>query len=794
MHFGLRAGWSDISGVNSAPRCHFWFGHSGSENDVTCKKARLKLPARGSTLNASRTCYSFDSTRHKGAPGFLGLVSIESRPRERIFLPLFGVSFAALFIEIVLIRWSGTEIRVFAYFQNLALIACFLGFGLGCYRAGRTKGQLFDAGAIAFLVILVALPVPRWKTILEGVSSALSYSNDAQLWSGFAASPHKSPLIPFVASTVFVAGFIYLLVSAMIPLGQWVGTYLDAAQNPVSAYTSNLAGSLAGIWFFAGLAFLRSSPVIWFGIALFLLILIRDCSKPLGLGRLLLFAASLVLLYYASSGPIKTYWSPYQKLQVEGLGEQRYNILVNNTGYMSIANLTSEFLERHPGAAREIPESSYDVPFRFTERRDRVLIIGAGTGNDAAAALRNGAGQVDAVEIDPVIYALGKELHPDHPYDSPSVHVILNDARNYLREASAKYDIVIFGLLDSHTQSSSYSNMRLDNYVYTQEAFGEAKALLKPTGVLVLKFEVRPASTWMGERFYATLSHLFGRPPVVFAVPQIQSIATLPATVFLAANGSDLWQRAARPELAAFVADHPPIFSPGAASPALATDDWPYVYHRGHSIPRAYLTISVILFVMALLMTRGEFALAELSTWNFFFLGAGFLLLETQMVSRLALYFGATWWVNCVALSAILIMLVAANLWVEWQKPRQLVIYYAALIGCLIAIYIVPWTDLPFGSGVIGTLLAVAYGFPIFFAGIIFTESFRRTADKSRSFGSNIVGAVAGGLVQNVSFLIGQKALLLLAAVFYLLAAFCGEDWKEFVSQRLRLPRPLASD
>ena len=388
--------------------------------------------------------------------------------------------------------------------------------------------------------------------------------------------------------------------------------------------------------------------------------------------------------------------------------------------------------------------------------------------------------QVDSIKD------VGKQLHPDHPYDSPRVHVILNDARNYLRQATEKYDVVIFGLLDSHTQSSSYSNIRLDNYVYTEEAFREAKQLLKPSGVLVLKFEVRDAATWMGERFYATLDHLFGRPPVVFAVPGIASIGTLPATEFLASNDSSLWQQAARPELAAFVAAHPPIFSSGVASPPpLATDDWPYVYHRSHSIPRTYLTISLILLVMTLLMTRGEFSIKNISTWNFFFLGAGFLLLETQMVSRLALYFGATWWVNCVALSAILIMLVVANFVVEWHKPERLVMYYFALVVCLVVIYMIPWTELPFCSRVVGTLLAAAYGFPIFFAGIIFTESFRRCSDKSASFGSNIVGAVAGGLAQNVSFVIGLKALLLLAVVFYLLAALCGQEWKVFASQKL---------
>lgn len=725
---------------------------------------------------------------------FLGLFSLENEPGERILWPLFLVSFAALYMEVLLIRWIGTEVRVFAYFQNLALIGCFLGFGLGCYRAGRKKGQLFDAAAITFLVMVVELPLPQWKLAMEIVSSALSYSYDAQLWSAIVQSPQKSPLFPFVGSVVFVSVLLFLLVSIMIPLGQWVGTYLDAAKNPVRAYTFNLAGSLAGIWFFAALSALRSPPMVWLGVAFLLLILVRDRSKQLGVVGLVLFAGIVVLLHHANSGEAKTYWSPYQKLQVTSIGEQRYNVSVNNTGYMTIANLTPEFFASHPGTKEEVPRSAYDVPFRFVGHRDRVLVVGAGAGNDAAAALRNGAGEVDAVEIDPVISALGRQLHPEHPYDSPRVHLILNDARAYFREARVKYDVIVFGGLDSHTQASSYSNMRLDNYVYTEEAFREAKDLLKPGGVLILKFDVRDAWSWMGERFYTTLDRVFGRPPVVFSCASVKSIATQSATEFLASNDSSLWQRAAEPELASFIAANPPAFPVGATPPPTATDDWPYVYHRWRAIPRAYLTISLILLVMALLMTRGSFAPGKISTWNFFFLGAGFLLLETQMVSRLALYFGTTWWVNCVALSAILIMLLFANFWVEWQRPKRLAMYYAALIACLIAIRVIPWTELPYSSTVSGTLLAGAFGFPIFFAGVIFTESFRRCEDKSGSFGSNIVGAIAGGLAQNFSFVIGLKALLLLAAASYLFAALCGQERNEFVQHMVGSPREAAGD
>jgi len=42
-------------------------------------------------------------------------------------------SLLSLFFELLMIRWISSEIRIFAYFKNFVLVACFLGFGLGCY-------------------------------------------------------------------------------------------------------------------------------------------------------------------------------------------------------------------------------------------------------------------------------------------------------------------------------------------------------------------------------------------------------------------------------------------------------------------------------------------------------------------------------------------------------------------------------------------------------------------------------------------------------------------------------------
>ncbi|MFX5903498.1 hypothetical protein ABTE48_18780, partial [Acinetobacter baumannii] len=50
-----------------------------------------------------------------------------------------------------------------------------------------------------------------------------------------------------------------------------------------------------------------------------------------------------------------------------------------------------------------------------------VMIIGAGSGNDLAHALRFGVERVDAVEIDPAIQDIGIHNHPDKPYQDPRV-------------------------------------------------------------------------------------------------------------------------------------------------------------------------------------------------------------------------------------------------------------------------------------------------------------------------------------------------------------------------------------
>src|SRR4029079_12954542 len=109
-----------------------------------------------------------------------------------------------------------------------------------------------------------------------------------------------------------------------------------------------------------------------------------------------------------------------------------------------------------------------------------VLIIGAGSGNDVAAALRYGATHVDAVEIDPAINDIGRADHPNRPYQDSRVTIHIDDGRSFIRRTNRTYDLIVYALVDSLVLHSGYSGLRLESFLFSQEAFNEVAAHLAP--------------------------------------------------------------------------------------------------------------------------------------------------------------------------------------------------------------------------------------------------------------------------------------------------------------------------
>src|SRR5215469_9036237 len=90
-------------------------------------------------------------------------------------------SFLTLFAELAFIRWIAVEVRAFAYFKNLALLLCFVGFGLGCALARQSVRWLTGVAAFMTLLLIVRVPIQNGKW-LEGLSQSLGAAADVEIW------------------------------------------------------------------------------------------------------------------------------------------------------------------------------------------------------------------------------------------------------------------------------------------------------------------------------------------------------------------------------------------------------------------------------------------------------------------------------------------------------------------------------------------------------------------------------------------------------------------------------------
>jgi len=383
-------------------------------------------------------------------------------------------------------------------------------------------------------------------------------------------------------------------------------------------------------------------------------------------------------------------------------------------------------------------------------------------GNDVAAALRNGAVRVVAVEIDPLILQLGRKLHFEKPYNSPRVRQVVDDARSYIQNSSERFDLIVFSLLDSHTTSSHFSNIRIDNYVYTVEALRAAKRLLRPDGIFIVKFWVD--SPWIASRLDGLLEAVFGQPPL--EIQAEGSAYATPGRFFIAGSKQRIGEALSDQGFLRYVKTHGNFKIEPAT---LTTDDWPYFYQREPGLPLCVMVISLALFLICWWMVRQTGNAGHSVRWHFFFLGAGFLLLEAQIISKMALLFGTTWVVNSVVVGGLLLLLVVSNLLVEIVPDISVRKAYAGILSSIVLAYTIPLEKFFFASLWLKALAATTVlSLPVFFAGIVFIRSFAGAGFSGKALGSNLLGAVAGGLLESLSFWTGLKSLLTVAALLYL--------------------------
>jgi hypothetical protein len=669
-------------------------------------------------------------------------------------MALFVVSFLVLFLETALIRWMPAYIRLLAYFSNFILLAAFLGIGIGCLLAGRRDAGAWTRKLFAFFPLLLfglvfAVDTLRLEVAVPSTSTI------------YFSSGTTAPVVP-VESTRLLP-IVFLAVAALfVTVAARLGRELDA-YAPLRAYTINLAGSLAGVGGFAFVSWLELPPGVWFALIVAAALLLYFGERPvIAIVNAALLAASLGVVTDMQGGSL---WSPYYRITLSQDGPDTV-VEVNHIFHQSMAPVAQK-------------EYFYQWPYTvFGDTFDDVLILGAGTGTDVAAALKHGARHVDAVEIDPIILRIGSERHPDHPYADPRVTIVNDDARHFLRTTDKRYDLVVFALIDSLTVQSSFSSVRLESYMFTEESFDAVRRHLTPRGVMALYNYFR--EKWLVDRLANALTSAFGTPPLA----QVHSDRAYLAVML---DGPRLAELRSPPPLPDLVLAYGQSHAPSPArvltrdtSIVPATDDWPFLYMREPGLPVHYAVPLAVVLLMSVasvwlsLWSPRTSADRGAWSWRFFFYGAGFMLLETKSIVQFALLWGSTWTSASLAIASVLAMALASTIVAARVDIRRQGPIAAALFALLAVNYFVPVGRVAFGSRAAESIFYGALVFsPVFFAGLLFSASFRQSQSPSADFGANLLGAMVGGVGEYLSLVAGYRFLIVVVAACYLLAVAC---------------------
>jgi hypothetical protein len=647
------------------------------------------------------------------------------RPDHGVVRRLVLGSTLMLFLELALIRWLGSNVVHLSYFSNFVLLGSFLGVGLG-FLIARRSWSLLPAGPV-ILVVLVA------ATLLAPVT--IDRAGDQVIY--FTSLSTTGPPAWLALPLIFV------LVAAVLAAPSEVVGRCFGELRPLTAYRWDLVGSLIGISSFTLLSFLGAPSVVW-GV----LVAVAFVALIGGWQRWVAAVAGAVLIGLLLVETIQPgiSWSPYYKVRTEDrtyAGVPLTDISVNGVPHQIM----------RPATQRLVEEPQYGYPYLRTPQNPlrNVLIIGAGSGSDVAIALAKGAQHVDAVDIDPRIMQIGAEKHPDHPYADPRVTRHVNDGRAFLETTDTTYDLILFALPDSLALVTGASQIRLESFLFTEEALTAARDHLSPDGAFSMYNYYR--EQWLIDRLAGTVQAAFGHPPCVDLSDGAQAVVT-----------------AALDESKQSCAT---AYTPSGTVIAPASDDRPFLYFQGGAIPGLYVwTLSGILLISLIAVRALGGPFREMRPYaDLFFMGAAFLLLETKNIATFALLFGTTWLVNALVFAGVLVIVLAAVETTRRFRTPPLPVVFGGIAAALAVSYLVEPAWLLTLPLVPRLLVAVLLAFvPIYLANVAFAKRFAASDDSRSAFGLNLLGAMLGGCLEYLALLTGYRNLLVLVAGLYLLA------------------------
>jgi spermidine synthase len=283
--------------------------------------------------------------------------------------------------------------------------------------------------------------------------------------------------------------------------------------------------------------------------------------------------------------------SPYGRLVVTESGGET-NFIENGIAVVSTPNV------------EQVEEAAH---YAMAQRPDarRVLLVSGGVAGVAKEILKYNVVGMDCVELDPLVIETGRRFLPEH-FADPRIHVIATDARQFVRQTTNRYDVVILALPDPSTAQL--------NRFFTVEFFSGVKRVLTDGGVL--SFALGRYENYVSPKLAQLLASAHRS-----LQPSFANILALPGgrVFFLASDGPLHGDIAARVEAqgvstklvnrhyldAMLTADRMADIQRAVSQPAALNRDFSpmlYFYHLRHWMSQFTLSFGALQAVLLLLL------------------------------------------------------------------------------------------------------------------------------------------------------------------------------------------------
>jgi len=695
--------------------------------------------------------------------------------KKEVFIYVMLAAGLSLFLELSIIRIHSSYLHFFSFLKNISLISCFLGLGVG-YSLKNFKlyslNWIFPLFALQIIMLFFLNQTPVATILINPIAEQLTMGQDT-----------ARGISHLLLIYIFIV-FIYLLnAMCFVPIGHLISKLMSNVES-LTAYGLNLVGSFLGILFFVLLSFLLTPPVVWILVSFLVFLFITKNSFQKNLLSTICVLLLTIILTMDLEKPLsfselkekkQTIYSPYQNITIEHIASPLNPVIIQSSHlfFQAILNLSEDLTfkndmdvhesKRIMGHSIHIDHERefYELPYLiFNKKPEKILIVGSGAGNDVAAANRFNIQHIDAVEIDPVIADVGAKYHPEFPYDNEKVNLIINDARSFIKDTKNKYDAIIYGLLDSQTNLSSKGGIRLDSYVYTVEAFIESKNKLNENGFIYLSFFVQTPE--LGYKIFKMLEKSFGYKPLVLKSEVNDRYVFVTTKNKMNLNFEKL----------KYFKKYEVFNKENLFKIDLSYDDWPFIYMPSKVYPITYLSIVFLLLISSIFFIN-KITKIKSNKFSFtcFFLGAGFMLIETKSITETAKIFGSTWLVTSIVISAILLMAFIANyLVIKRIKISSFQTYFLLFLSLLLGYYFPTYGFELIQKDIVKVVLPVILALPILFSGLAFSKELFKLNSVSQALSSNILGAMFGGFLEYNSMYFGLSFLYVIAGFLYLSA------------------------